>query len=161
MAGFRKVFSWHLLGLFSPPLHKWGEKTVLLSWNFFPVWTGCHQPRTNSVKGWVQLESQVCTGWLQVHRLESTMLKHCIIMEFFHAIAIIPMQVLLLCSYYAQFLIEKTPQTQRGTNIPPTGVHLSPLFILTAVTVCPDAGHCLTCLSELGQLFLPNLFATT
>jgi len=45
----------------------------------------------------------------------------------------IPMQVLLLCSYYAQFLIEKTPQTWRGTNIPHTGVHLSPLFILTAV----------------------------
>ena len=44
------------------------------------------------------------------------------------------MQVLLLRSYYAHFMIEKMPQTQRGTNIPPTGVHLSPLFILTAVT---------------------------
>jgi len=31
-------------------------------------------------------------------------------------------------------MIEKTPQTRRGTNFPPTGVHLSPLFILTAVT---------------------------
>jgi len=31
-------------------------------------------------------------------------------------------------------MIEKTPQTQRGTNIPPTGTCLSPLFILTAVT---------------------------
>jgi len=29
--------------------------------------------------------------------------------EFFHAIAIIPMQVLLLCSNYAHFRIEKTP----------------------------------------------------
>ena len=56
------------------------------------------------------------------------------ILEFFHATAIIPMQVLLLCSYYDHFTIVKTPQTRRGTNIPPTGVHLSPLFILTAVT---------------------------
>ena len=55
------------------------------------------------------------------------------ILEFSHAIAIILMQVLLLC-YYAHFMIEKTPQTQRGTNIPPTGVRLSPLFILAAVT---------------------------
>jgi len=40
------------------------------------------------------------------------------------------MQVLLLCSY----TVEKTPQNQRRTNLPPTGVHLSPLFILAAVT---------------------------
>jgi len=33
------------------------------------------------------------------------------ILEFFHAIVIIPMQVLLLCSNYAHFIIEKTPQT--------------------------------------------------
>ena len=32
------------------------------------------------------------------------------ILEFFHPIAIILMQVLLLCSYYAHFMIEKTPQ---------------------------------------------------
>jgi len=32
------------------------------------------------------------------------------------------------------FIIEKTPQTWRGTNVPPTGICLSPLFILTAVT---------------------------
>ena len=31
------------------------------------------------------------------------------------------------------FKIEKTPQTGKGTNIPPTGVRLSPLFILIAV----------------------------
>ena len=80
------------------------------------------------------------------------------ILEFFHAI---PMHILLLCSNYLFIFIIENNSTQKGTNIPPTGVHLSPLFILTAVTVCPDAGHCLTCLSELGQLFLPNLFATT
>ena len=40
----------------------------------------------------------------------------------------------LKLSYYAHFMIEKTPQTRRGTNIPPTGVCLSPLFILAAVT---------------------------
>ena len=56
------------------------------------------------------------------------------ILEFFHATAIIPMQVLLLLSYYAHFMIEKTPQTQRGMNIFPTGVYLSLHFILTAVT---------------------------
>jgi len=41
------------------------------------------------------------------------MLKYCIIIEFFHAIviAIIPMQVMLLCSNYAHFIIEKTCQT--------------------------------------------------
>jgi len=38
--------------------------------------------------------------------------------------------VLKLCS----FIIVKAPWTQRGTKIPPTGVGLSPLFILTAVT---------------------------
>ena len=86
------------------------------------------------------------------------------ILEFFHAIAIIPMQVLLLCSYYAQFLIEKTPQTQRGTNIPPTGVHLSPLFIdphccnRWSECYCPDAGcH----FSEFSQLTPSNLFVAT
>jgi len=70
------------------------------------------------------------------------------ILEFFHAIAIIPMQVLLLCSNYAQitltsnyayfklcsFIVQKISQTQRGTNIPPTGIRLFLLFILTAVT---------------------------
>ena len=56
------------------------------------------------------------------------------ILEFFRTIAIIPMQVLLLCSYYAHFMIEKTPQTRRRTNIPPTGIHLSTLFSLAAIT---------------------------
>jgi len=32
------------------------------------------------------------------------------------------------------FIIEKTPQTQKGTNTSPTGVHLSLLFILAAVS---------------------------
>jgi len=44
------------------------------------------------------------------------------------------MEIMLLCSYYAHFMIEKTPQTRKRPNIPPTGVHLSPLFILAAVT---------------------------
>ena len=45
------------------------------------------------------------------------------------------MQILLLCSNYAHYLIvEKTPHTRRGTNIPPTGVCLSLLFIITAVS---------------------------
>ena len=67
---------------------------------------------------------------------------------FFHAIAIVPMQVLLLCSNYAQitltsnyayfklcsFIVKKHLRTRRGTNIPPTGIRLFLLFILTAVT---------------------------
>jgi len=37
------------------------------------------------------------------------MLHYYSILEFFHSI---PMQVLLLCSNYAHFIIEKTPRTQ-------------------------------------------------
>ena len=55
------------------------------------------------------------------------MLKYYSILEFLHAIAIIPMQVLLLYSNYAHFIMVKTPQTQIGTNFSP------PLSILTAV----------------------------
>ena len=55
------------------------------------------------------------------------MLKHYCILEFFHAVAIIPMQVLQLCSNYAHFIMVKTPQTRTGTNFSP------PLSILTAV----------------------------
>ena len=57
------------------------------------------------------------------------MLKYSNIILFFHAIAIIPMQAFLLRSNY--------------------GIHLSPLFILTAVTegenvtVRTHAGDCL------------------
>ena len=79
------------------------------------------------------------------------MLKYCLVILFlnlpFRAIAIIPMPVLLLCSYYAHFIIEN--RTQRGTSIAfpsicmstlslsllsPAGVRLFPLFVLTAVT---------------------------
>jgi len=41
--------------------------------------------------------------------------------------------MLKLCSLLI-LIVEKTPQTRRGTNIPPTGVCLSPLFIITAVS---------------------------
>ena len=70
--------------------------------------------------------------------------------EFFHAIAIIPT---LICSNYAHFIIEKTPWT-RGTNIPPTGVHLSPLRM--SLSSCWSLFD-----SEFSQLTLPNLFAAT
>jgi len=62
------------------------------------------------------------------------MLYYFSIVEFFHAIAVIPMQVLLLCLYYAHFIIEKTRWIWRGTNVPPTGICLSLLFIVAAVT---------------------------
>ena len=62
------------------------------------------------------------------------MLYYFSIQEFFHAIAVIPMQVLLLCLYYAHFIIEKTRWIWRGTNVPPTGICLSLLFIVAAVT---------------------------
>ena len=45
---------------------------------------------------------------------------------------IISMQVLILCSNYAQFVIESC--TQSRTNNPPTGIPFSLLFILTVVT---------------------------
>jgi len=41
------------------------------------------------------------------------------------------MQVLLICS---NFIIEKTPQNFKEGQTPPTDIHLSPLFILAAVT---------------------------
>ena len=44
-----------------------------------------------------------------IFRLESIMLTYYSIPEFFHVVAIIPMQILLLCSNYAHFIIEKTP----------------------------------------------------
>ena len=50
-----------------------------------------------------------------------------------HAIAIIPIEVFLLCSNFARLIIGKTPQKQSWTNISPTGARLSPLSILTAV----------------------------
>jgi len=64
---------------------------------------------------------------------------------------------LLLCSYYAHFMIEKTLQTRRGTNIPPTGSSLS---LLHRWSECyfPDAGRCF---SKFSQLTLSNLFAAT
>jgi len=44
------------------------------------------------------------------------------------------MHILLLCSNYAHYIVQKTPQNLRGTSIRPTGICLSPLFVLTAVT---------------------------
>jgi len=53
------------------------------------------------------------------------------VLEFFHAIANIPIQALLVCSNNAHATIEKT---RKGNNIPPTSIHHSLLFILAAVT---------------------------
>ena len=62
------------------------------------------------------------------------LLKYCIIIILFWNSSI-----LFPCKsgYYAQIMpllhIEKTARTWRGTNIPPSGVHLSLLFILIAI----------------------------
>ena len=53
------------------------------------------------------------------------------ILEFFHAIATIAIQALLVCSNNAHATIEKT---QKGKKIPPTSTHHSLFFILAAVT---------------------------
>jgi len=68
-------------------------------------------------------------------RLESIMPKYCITILFRNSLVLLPIKVLPLSSNYAHFIIEKTPQTQRGTNIPPAGIHLPPLFILAAPMV--------------------------
>ena len=75
------------------------------------------------------------------------------ILEFFH---VIPMHVLLLCSYYAHFIIEKTPRTWRGTNVPPTGICLSPLFIVNAVT----DGHHIKISMQVTLLYQPLIART-
>jgi len=58
-------------------------------------------------------------------------------------------------------MIEKTPQTQRGTNIPPTGICLSPLFILAAVTDGQNVIVLMLVVTSLkfSRLILSNLFA--
>ena len=54
--------------------------------------------------------------------------------EFFHATAIIPMQVLCYytekCSTHNNYLYCYKLMVSRVTNIPPTGIHLSLFFIL-------------------------------
>ena len=69
------------------------------------------------------------------------------ILEFFHAIAIIPIQVLLLCSYCAHFI----------TNCD-TVVCLSPAPSRSECH-CPHAGHCFTHFSMLGELSPPYWLA--
>ena len=87
------------------------------------------------------------------------------IMHYFHAIPLIPTQVLLLCSSCAHFIIDKTPRTRRGTNI--SSSHWCPSLPTLhphccnqwSECHCPHTGCCLTCFSELSQLTLPNVFA--
>ena len=89
------------------------------------------------------------------------------IMHYFHAIPLIPTQVLLLCSSCAHFIIDKTPRTRRGTNI--SSSHWCPSLPTLhphccnqwSECHCPHTGCCLSCFSELSQLTSPNLFAAT
>jgi len=61
--------------------------------------------------------------------LYALVLRYYSISEFFHTT---PMQVLLLCSNYAYFIIEKRPRTRGGTNILP----------LASVSPCSSSLHC-------------------
>ena len=67
------------------------------------------------------------------------MLKYCIIIPFQNssAVAVTPMQFLLLCSNYAHFIIEKHLELEEGQ---------------ASLPHCPDTGCCLTCFSEFNQL---------
>jgi len=64
-------------------------------------------------------------------RLESTMLKYCIIILFWSSCMLLLLfpctSCYILCSNYAHCIMVKAPQTRTGTNFSP------PLSILTAV----------------------------
>ena len=65
-----------------------------------------------------------------ITRLALIMLKFCIIILFWNSSILLPLFQCKSCycaHNYAHFMIAKT-------HIPPTGIHLSPLFILAAVT---------------------------
>ena len=106
----------------------------------------------------IRLGSVVSGQWM-LSRLESILCSnnYYSILEFFHAIAIIPMQVLvlLLCSNYAHFIIERKH---------PSHWHLS---FLALHSHCSDSQNftvlicMLACFSEFSQLNPPNLHAAT
>ena len=93
----------------------------------------------------VDLSSQLSIS-PQIIGMQNTMYWYSIL-EFFHAIAIIPIQVLLLCSYCTHFI----------TNCD-TVVCLSPAPSRSECH-CPHAGHCFTHFSMLGELSPPYWFA--
>ena len=67
-------------------------------------------------------------------RLESIMLKYCVIILFWNSSMLLLLFpcVLLLCLY---FIIEEHLELEEGQkSVPPTGICLSPLFIVAAVT---------------------------
>ena len=112
-----------------------------------------------------QCSQNLKTKTIQVRttRLASILvLCYCSIPGFFHAIAIISMQVLLLCSNYAHFIIELK---QLCTML--WHWHLSLLArhlccrYRWSECYCPCAGHCFRHFSELSQLTPPYWFAAT
>ena len=94
------------------------------------------------------------------YRLESKILYYYSIPEFFHAIAVIPMQVLAIMLNYDHFITEKT----LAMNV----VYIQ-IVTLASVSLalhpccrhrwlechCPRAGRCFTHFFELSQLTLP------
>jgi len=75
------------------------------------------------------------------------------------------MQVLLLCSNYAHFIIAKLLELEEGQASLPLAF-ISPrsssmLLLPMGGSHCPDTGCCLTHFPEFSHLTPPNLFVAT
>jgi len=98
-----------------------------------------------------------------VYRLETIMLKYCIIILFWNSsmvLLLFPcMQVLLVCLYYAHFIIEKTPRTWGAKKKCSSDWHLSLSALHRRCCQNVTVLMLVVTLSKFSQLTLPNLFA--